>query len=218
MSPTDVGSGSGRLRRASRGRLWPSIGAGIISGITTAVVASAILANRDARSPTAAPAPSGLGEGVKALALAIEAAQTSKVSPFRAAKEEKRESASAADPKFEGRLAEAEERYRRAFSEKLAAHRYEALDTEWAEATSRQLSKDLADVPGEIRFTVKSIDCRSATCVAELEWPSAEDAAMGYQTAYTAALGVSCETELILPAGPAPPGPYRVPMHLRCRR
>jgi hypothetical protein len=59
-------------------------------------------------------------------------------------------------------------------------------------------------VAGETGFEVSSVDCRSVTCVAKLNWESFEHARETYADVLHYAYDANCAREIILPR-PADP-------------
>jgi hypothetical protein len=110
----------------------------------------------------------------------------------------------------------AEER-RAAFAATIAAHAREPLDATWARQTAALVDSGLAASGTEGGYVVRGVDCRSQTCVAELEWPSYELAAEGYQSALTASFGRPCATEIVIPEPIPAGGSHRAQLHVRCR-
>jgi len=100
----------------------------------------------------------------------------------------------------------------------LRAHDAEPVDTAWAAGVTETLSQSLEGLGRERKFDVRQIDCRSQTCVAELEWPSRDAALAGYRAPLAGMLGVTCGTQIVLPPSEDPSGVSRAKMFLRCRR
>lgn len=59
---------------------------------------------------------------------------------------------------------------------KLADHRKEPLDPDWARTEQATLTKGFAARPDAAKRTVTSVDCRSRTCVVGLRFASPDDA------------------------------------------
>jgi hypothetical protein len=103
-----------------------------------------------------------------------------------------------------------------AFTAKLDAHAREARDQGWADPTTRSIRRTLeANTAGG--FAVKALDCRTRSCVADLEWPSHAAASAGYRAAMTG-FDLPCATEIVLPPPATPDRAYRARLHLACQR
>jgi hypothetical protein len=63
----------------------------------------------------------------------------------------------------------------------LEDHARESLDPAWARATTVALTTALRPIAARSEAAVVSVDCRSATCVADLEWPNLPTAARGWR-------------------------------------
>jgi hypothetical protein len=98
----------------------------------------------------------------------------------------------------------------------LGRHDAEARDATWAPGEERELRTKFDDLARSMKtFSLRSVDCRTATCVASLEWPS-EDAARGdLQTLLNGSAKARCAREIAFPPASGP-GPYAASMVLDC--
>jgi hypothetical protein len=94
---------------------------------------------------------------------------------------------------------ESAESLRTRVDDAIAAHRKEPLDPNWAPGTMKELSKGLA-VTSPLSFAeVKSVDCRTGTCSAEVKWKSRAEAMRGYPMLLQWPMRVNCERTILLP-------------------
>jgi hypothetical protein len=102
--------------------------------------------------------------------------------------------------------------------EGIEAHYREASDARWAPAATQSTQRDLESlaVSAESRFGIKGVDCRSTTCVAELEWSDYETAVNGYPDLLHHAYALNCARRIVLPEPGAPEQPYRASLLIDC--
>ena len=103
----------------------------------------------------------------------------------------------AAEPNPEGMVSP--EVIRRRVDDALAAHRQEAVDPTWATGTMKALTHGLKLQSPLSRAEVKSVDCRTGTCSAEVRWKSRRDAELGYSGLIEWPLPMNCERTILLP-------------------
>jgi hypothetical protein len=101
--------------------------------------------------------------------------------------------------------------------ESLRQHADEAFDTPWAPAQAESMRGQLAAIaPREHAFEVEAVDCRSKTCVADLLYPTPDDALEG-RGAVQDAFVTGCSGMVSVLEPPAGPGPYRTKLLYTCR-
>jgi hypothetical protein len=81
---------------------------------------------------------------------------------------------------------------------RLQEHEREAVDEGWAASKSEALGKVLGAAAEAHHFKMVSLDCRSATCAATLEWPSYGEA-VGTMDDLLHAPNVPCGRQVVLP-------------------
>src|SRR5258708_1922691 len=54
----------------------------------------------------------------------------------------------------------------------LQRHAEERIDPAWSAEAERAFARDLAELARERSFRVVGVECRTASCRADLEWPS----------------------------------------------
>lgn len=82
----------------------------------------------------------------------------------------------------------------------LAAHSRDWRDAGWASAAEASLSKTYSEIPGSHK--VRTVDCRTSSCVVEVEWPSFSEATAGYRSLLAAPTEPNCESKILLrPSG-----------------
>jgi hypothetical protein len=98
----------------------------------------------------------------------------------------------------------------------LLHHQSEPKDPRWAAATEPRIEADLSRVAEKSKFKIVKVDCRMASCVSVLEWPSYADAQHGYATALREIYAVNCGVEILLPPPPNPAARYQADMIFDC--
>jgi hypothetical protein len=97
----------------------------------------------------------------------------------------------------------------------LRAHARDWKDPTWAPSAESSLINAYTSVQGSHK--VKGVDCRTTSCVIDLEWPSLSDAAGGYQRLLAEPTEPNCETKILLhPSNGAAGEPYSEKLVLNC--
>jgi hypothetical protein len=99
----------------------------------------------------------------------------------------------------------------------LAAHARERDDPPWARAAEAAIGKQLAALAREGRFAVVGTRCRSASCVATVEWPSYPDAESNWSAVLRGNYG-ECGVAVILDPAAAGTGRFRNEVFFDCSR
>jgi len=89
--------------------------------------------------------------------------------------------------------------YENEHQRKIEEHYTEVVDKAWQRRTTPMFEHDLGIVAGEAGFEVSSVDCRSVTCVATLNWDNFEHARTTYADVLHYAYDANCAGEIILP-------------------
>jgi hypothetical protein len=83
----------------------------------------------------------------------------------------------------------------------IDAHWQERSDASWAPRATDATHRDLEGiaVQAEVPFEIMDVDCRSTTCLAELEWSSYGAAVGGYPDLLHHAYALDCARRIVLP-------------------
>jgi hypothetical protein len=85
---------------------------------------------------------------------------------------------------------------------RVETHRQEPVDPDWARETSQTVSYLIDGARKSLNHfdvTLKEVDCRTASCVATLNFPSIEAAQLGASAFVTGATSTPCTTTALLP-------------------
>jgi hypothetical protein len=96
----------------------------------------------------------------------------------------------------------------------LASHDSESVDGAWAHGETATIRQTLS--AGERSFVVKSVDCRTRTCVAELTYPTPSEAVNG-QASLATSIPAGCHGMLSTLTPPTDAGPYDATVVYYCR-
>lgn len=99
----------------------------------------------------------------------------------------------------------------------LAAHAREGDDPQWARPTEAAISAQLAALSRDGHFAVVATHCRSASCIATVEWPSYLDAE-AYWSALLGGHYGACGVAVTLERKAAGTGPFRSDVFFDCSR
>ncbi|PTL75742.1 hypothetical protein DAT35_52760 [Vitiosangium sp. GDMCC 1.1324] len=99
----------------------------------------------------------------------------------------------------------------------LEAHQREPLDFVWAKEAHSSFAADLSSLSREAAFRVRNIDCRTTTCVVNLEWTSYEEASTSYPRLLQHAYGLDCTRSIVLPEPEDPHVSYQANLLLDCK-
>jgi hypothetical protein len=93
----------------------------------------------------------------------------------------------------------------------------EPIDERWASRVSRLLEDDLAEASQHAGFRYSRLECRSTTCVVELDWPNRQVARSAAKSAFPGEFHrTQCEQRLLFPEGPVAGGRAHAFLILRC--
>jgi hypothetical protein len=190
---------------------------GLLAGALGALLAGGLFSPREPEhharraAPPAAAAPAGIvppGWDPRFVA-AVAPPRAPAPAPTSAAAP----SPSAPDDKERGR----EEHYAQELEHReneLAGHDSESVDRAWADGEATTIRQAL--VAGERSFVVKSVDCRTKTCVAQLTYPSPTDAVAG-QAALATVGPAGCHGMFSTLTPPTSEGSYDATVVYYCR-
>jgi hypothetical protein len=97
----------------------------------------------------------------------------------------------------------------------LAEHDAEPLDRAWSASQGRAVRDALSKGGPSRPFELKDVDCRDATCVATLTFPSPVQALRYLRTPPVA--GTGCKGFTSTPTPPSDNGPYELTLFYNCR-
>jgi hypothetical protein len=104
----------------------------------------------------------------------------------------------------------AREREVNAFHADLARHAAEGVDSKWASVAASSLTKDFVALAPAGHFKLKSVDCRTTTCVANVEFDTYGAAMRGWQQILLTPFRTGCGVEILLDEQPRDPSlPYQ---------
>lgn len=196
----------------------------LLLGVGAAVLTTLAMHRAETRAPNLAPPPSALhappfpmftppAEPRSADLAAIER----RLQGLEA--QEPRRSGEAATSEPEGAppdLEEARREARRLHDELLQRHRDEPVDRGWSGQAETLLRSDLGALAEGRSYHLTSLECKTSSCVATLEWPS-------YATAPQEAVGViaaphhvNCATSVWTPPPDDPATSYRAEVFFDC--
>jgi hypothetical protein len=102
-------------------------------------------------------------------------------------------------------------------TELLAQHRSERRDPGWASDQERNVRTALSALSDTMKhsFSLQSVDCRTASCVAQLTWPSETAARLDADSFMGGSGAVRCAREMAFPPAEGA-GPYTASLYLDC--
>ncbi len=212
------------MTRGARARGWVVPTLTMVVGGAAGALAAVAVASRPDRSIAAAPSvasarPSVVYVNVGAPPAAPNQVDLARLAALEAAvKELQAASASpptaiAAEPKDPNEeRAEHLARHEADIATHLAAPR----DPVWASKAAASLESALGAVKTAIPFAVRTVDCRTSTCIASLGWKSVEDARSGFQSVLHDAHQPGCTKRIMLPDAQPGPGEYRATLYVSC--
>ena len=97
----------------------------------------------------------------------------------------------------------------------LDDHDQDPKDPVWAPQTQQSFARDLDSIGNDTGFTVTSVDCRTTSCTARLNWDDYATASSGYKQVLTGHMEPDC-TRSILVRHADGDGPYETVAHFDC--
>jgi hypothetical protein len=102
--------------------------------------------------------------------------------------------------------------------QRLERHATSAVDSAWSQQTQTQITAAVAQLGRTLPVSLVSLDCRSSSCVATLEWPQADEARKHGASMASAEYGPNC-AQSFFASGDAQEKPFRTTLLLEnCRR
>ncbi|HEX8702473.1 MAG TPA: hypothetical protein VF815_26805 [Myxococcaceae bacterium] len=99
---------------------------------------------------------------------------------------------------------------------RLDAHQRQPIHPTWSSDATRAFSTDFSALTRGQPFSVRSIDCRSTSCIARVEWPSYAEAAASYAVLLQHSYSMDCTRSLLLPDPEDPERAYEASLLLEC--
>jgi hypothetical protein len=100
---------------------------------------------------------------------------------------------------------------------RMEGHSQQPIDFAWSQQATRSFASDFSELVQGQTFTLRSIDCRSTSCVAMIEWPGYDEAVGSYQVLLHHTYGMDCARSLLLPEPEDPTRRYEAPFILDCQ-
>ena len=99
------------------------------------------------------------------------------------------------------------------YEEILRLHRQDWRDLQWAPQVEKALSEQFSTLEGS--HSIIGIECKTTSCIVEIEWPTDSEAATGYADFLHKSTEPNCETSFLLE--PTSGGaPSRQRLHMNC--
>jgi hypothetical protein len=197
-------------RKPSRGPILIA-GLGVVVGAMVAIGSSWLFAWRPQPAPTDetdSPDPTNsAGPGNAATRRPARRSRAEEGAPER-----KRPEAAAAVER--GAAPPSAEQIMAQHQQRVQQHFLQLVDNTWAPAATGAYDADLKALGQQMKasFKVTSLDCRSETCVAELEWPSRARAMSDWQEVLHFPYRTGCSREIVLPEPSGVPGEDNRPL------
>jgi hypothetical protein len=102
------------------------------------------------------------------------------------------------------------------FDNKLADHAQDPVDSTWAPSAQTNFVADLSALASDSKFHLLGVDCRSTTCVAEVEWKNYGEAVSQFGSVLHAPYKQNCGTTILLPEPPDRAAAYRAKAMFEC--
>ena len=112
--------------------------------------------------------------------------------------------------------AAATERVKKAFAEKLAGHSAQPANPAWSKSTEGVLRRGLENTAKTAGFRVSSVDCRTTSCVADLEWDTYSAMRQNLHTAVESSYDTLCARAAMPPDEGRAGDKVTVPLILDC--
>jgi hypothetical protein len=85
------------------------------------------------------------------------------------------------------------------FSQMVATHERSPVDAAWASTASRTYQGDLDERQRRFNFRAGPVECRSSSCVAEVEWDSYAEAQRTFHTLVGFPTEMTCQSHISIP-------------------
>jgi len=198
----------------------------VVAGSLSGALVSGIASRSDNRAPAtivhATPSPSAAGPSAAPANEAMRdlgfASRLSKLEET-AAKNGNAAAAPSASPSLGASVAAdgppAEFYYRR-HEEVIKQARAEAVDPAWGPPMSEYLRPDLQKAKALVAFDLVEVDCRTASCLAVMQWNTRSEALDAYHKVMATPFRVNCEHSVLVPEQPAANGKWQATMTFDC--
>jgi len=188
------------------------VGAGVLSGALLVSFRPLRVHPKEAAA-VAAPAPSAPTADLERRLARLESATSNRVGVTQPATPPhvlaSQPEAAAANPDKVPSPAEVDQKLVAELNERLDEHQREAVDTVWAPEAEGKMLAALSDMAPQLHATDVSVDCKTTTCVASLQWPDYGAALRAGQQLAVSKPGVLCGKWIEFPPPDDPSQPYR---------
>jgi hypothetical protein len=98
----------------------------------------------------------------------------------------------------------------------IAGHQQQPVDHKWASTTATSFQADIGSFAEHAKLSLVSVDCRTTTCIATVEWASYENAIKNYERLLHFNYKANCQRQVLLPAPQDRSRPYRETVYFDC--
>jgi len=211
MAITSVGARTSRRWAAGTLVLAAIVGSGIVAGVRSRARAPSPRAEADSIDQSEKPAAAAARPMFIPLADQRIPAIQRRLDDLEARASQREQSAGSPTPTPQESWARHLEEHCKA----LEAHEREPVDAAWARDEAAAVGGALKDVAEKGQFATREVDCRSSTCVATVEWPSARTAQRQWKTLLAPDYG-PCTVEVMLDEPSDPAAPFQTKVVYDC--
>jgi hypothetical protein len=98
----------------------------------------------------------------------------------------------------------------------IEAHRRDKVDPGWARDVERAYNDDLQAISRDSQFRLLNVNCRTTSCIAELEFANFNIANQNWSKVLHRRYKTACGTEISIPPTDKPDEPYRATVVFDC--
>lgn len=102
------------------------------------------------------------------------------------------------------------------FDDRIREHEQRPVDPHWAAEASASFNADITSMGKEHGFELLDMDCRSDSCVAEVEWPNHGAATSTWGTLLHGSYGMNCGKGVLLPEPEDPDSAFQAQVLFEC--
>jgi FtsZ-interacting cell division protein YlmF len=96
-------------------------------------------------------------------------------------------------------------------------HWKEPVDKAWASSTASQFEEDFGAIEEKSGLKLMSVDCKSQSCVATVEWKNYDEAQQKYDEILHHSYATNCTREILLPEPANKAVPYQATAVFNCK-
>lgn len=100
--------------------------------------------------------------------------------------------------------------------EAIEKHRREPVDSSWSRSTTELFTSDIESLEEKADLKLISVDCKTRSCIATIEWKSFNEAQSNYGAILHHPYAANCSREILLPEPDEPADPYQVTVVFDC--